>query len=1069
MKQLKYILLLLVASLHLTMARGQVYPVQVTPVLQMPYPAHLSDYANTMASAEQMQLLLTLTDVNEFQRQVRLEVTIKGNNIAAKSRTVVNGATPVYLDGGVPLRLTNADLAPYFKLENLEGISAQAYARQLPAGIYNFCFTVYDYLSGQRLSRTTCRPVQIILYEPPILNLPQNHSNIVFAEPQNIVFNWTPRHIGAFNTEYELSLVEVWDNAAPSQSVFLSSPPLYTTTTTATSMLYGPAEPLLIAGKTYAWRVQAKAKQGLDHISLFQNQGYTEIFTFTLEEPCQPVSYSTADARVNNATISFDGLPRHQSHTLYLQPANSRTGYWYSYPCNGNSININQLRAGTTYHYYIESLCGSNNTVESQHFSFTTPEKEYAQFENCGQEGKEIKITNREPIGNLYPGDVFTAAGHKITIITVSGSNGNFSGTGYSEINFLGNAKIAVKFNNITVNTDFQLCGGKVQSTYNAGESGIIDAEKYWENFKETITDLRNQQETLATQIEEAAEETDQQYLRGELSYDDYQQKQEDLEEARQYLGEAGKAINEAEKSEERKTENPETAAEEAELAGNHQQNAQEALSKAKELAGLSSNSSNVNTLTFDSDSYFDGVLEQSNPLTFNYNVEGHNLTEIQSQGITSNSPIKSTAGDYTVFIATPSMNADSLQAMKDEFDSWPQTGKGFAILLYYSPDAKTLAYKTAWKRGFMGSNEHEIEYEALKAQYNKGVINLLGRTNTSYPDMADQLIDVTSQLNGFIKDVLAEIRVPEWLWNPAQSEYDPENWFNVFPIGSGVIDGVVEESKDLLNLVTLAVDYCTDEETKKQINEAFSNFNLKDFILGAYESYKDRLTQGSSEEIQYNTGNVGTEIVYTATGAFAMVKSTKTLVDGVIDGVKKGGGNIAENLKRFLKNIVDNRSKIRKVLDTPEGMEYAKKYFNTFVKQGNFDDWYKDVFKKYELGEPLNFEVHHVIPVKVLEKSKELQELLMWAKKEGKAFDFNSVDNGIPLPKKRIKYEQSGHASHLKYDSGIRRRINDILENAPNQERAFERIENLIKETKAKLESEVLLGSRDVNQIVNF
>lgn len=498
MKQLKHILLLLLAGLQLTAAHAQVYPVQVSPVIHMPYPAHLSDYANTMASAEQMQLLLTLTDVNEFQRQVRLEVSIKGNNITAKSRQIINGATPIYLDGGVPLRLSTAELAPYFKLENLEGISAQAYARQLPAGIYSFCFTVYDYLSGQRLSNTTCRQVQIILYEPPILNLPQNHSNIVFSEPQNIVFNWTPRHIGAFNTEYELSLVEIWDNSAPSQAVFLASPPLYTATTTATSMVYGPADPLLIEGKTYAWRIQAKAKQGIDYISLFENEGYSEIFTFTLEEPCQPVTNATAQAKLNSATINFDSQPRHQSHTLYLRPAES-TGRWYSYPCNGNTLDVSQLRAGTTYQYYIESWCGSNNTVESQTFTFTTPEKEYARFENCGQQGNEINISNTTPLSNLYPGDVFTAGGHKITVISASGTNGNFTGTGYAEINFMGETKVAVEFEGIAVNTDFELFRGMVQTTYDENESGIIDIDQVVDDINDEIAGGNDQGNATTT------------------------------------------------------------------------------------------------------------------------------------------------------------------------------------------------------------------------------------------------------------------------------------------------------------------------------------------------------------------------------------------------------------------------------------------------------------------------------------------------------------------------------------------------------------------------------------------
>ena len=178
--------------------------------------------------------------------------------------------------------------------------------------------------------------------------------------------------------------------------------------------------------------------------------------------------------------------------------------------------------------------------------------------------------------------------------------------------------------------------------------------------------------------------------------------------------------------------------------------------------------------------------------------------------------------------------------------------------------------------------------------------------------------------------------------------------------------------------------------------------------------------------------------------------------------------GKVYNSTKELFEDISKNRSKIREVLNTDAGKAYAKKYFDKFEK-GNFEKWYENTFKKYDLGEPLNFEVHHVIPVKVLEKNKELQELLLWAKKNGKDFDFNSIDNGIPLQKKSIKFEQSGHANHPKYDNAITEKINDILEKAPSEEKAFERIQNLISDTKGKLEADVLLGTKDVNQIVNF
>ncbi|MFK8296568.1 AHH domain-containing protein [Capnocytophaga canimorsus] len=124
----------------------------------------------------------------------------------------------------------------------------------------------------------------------------------------------------------------------------------------------------------------------------------------------------------------------------------------------------------------------------------------------------------------------------------------------------------------------------------------------------------------------------------------------------------------------------------------------------------------------------------------------------------------------------------------------------------------------------------------------------------------------------------------------------------------------------------------------------------------------------------------------------------------------------------------------------------------------------------KYDLGEPLNFEVHHIIPINVLEKNKALQDLFLWAEQNGKKFDFNGLDNGIPLQKKRLKYGVNGHAKHPDYDKVITEKVNTILKNESFSEvRKFKEIEMLIKKGKEKLETNVLLGTKDVNEIINF
>lgn len=84
--------------------------------------------------------------------------------------------------------------------------------------------------------------------------------------------------------------------------------------------------------------------------------------------------------------------------------------------------------------------------------------------------------------------------------------------------------------------------------------------------------------------------------------------------------------------------------------------------------------------------------------------------------------------------------------------------------------------------------------------------------------------------------------------------------------------------------------------------------------------------------------------------------------------------------------------------------------------------------------------------------------------------FDFNGIDNGMMLQKKNLNLDINGHTNHKKYNYAIDKKISEICNdiNLNNLEK-FEEIQELIKNTKIKLEREVLLGSKNVDDIVNF
>jgi len=60
--------------------------------------------------------------------------------------------------------------------------------------------------------------------------------------------------------------------------IVLSQPPVFRITTSQSLYVYSVADPPLVQGLEYVWRVQARDRDGRDD---FRNNGYSEVCTFT--------------------------------------------------------------------------------------------------------------------------------------------------------------------------------------------------------------------------------------------------------------------------------------------------------------------------------------------------------------------------------------------------------------------------------------------------------------------------------------------------------------------------------------------------------------------------------------------------------------------------------------------------------------------------------------------------------------------------------------------------------------------------------------------------------------------
>jgi hypothetical protein len=432
-----------------------------------------------------MQLMINPTDISISQRQVRLKLYIQGNGLNIQSSDFIQGQRPIFINGGELQTLTNTDISALFRLENLQGISPAQYANPLPEGMYNFCFEMYDFVTNQKISQKSCASLYLILNDPPLLNTPQKNEQIASTEFPNILFTWTPRQINATNISYKFELKQLIDPSLDPQIGFQMSPILYEETLFGTALLYNLSMPILTPGLRYAWRVRAISTTGLSENAVFKNDGYSEIYSFKYTASCAAPTFLLSESQSSKSVkITWEGIPEHTRYQVQYKKQDVRNAQWFStYSLNKQTL-ITNLEPGVTYQFRVGSSCDPvSEGVQSFTYSgintFTTPtETSGVPAYNCGIV-PQINIQNQKPLTNLIQSETFKAGDFPVTILELQGENSPYSGKGYIIVPYLADTKIAVEFDNIVVNTDYQLISGVVQTSYNPDWKNVTDVEDF--------------------------------------------------------------------------------------------------------------------------------------------------------------------------------------------------------------------------------------------------------------------------------------------------------------------------------------------------------------------------------------------------------------------------------------------------------------------------------------------------------------------------------------------------------------------------------------------------------------
>lgn len=286
-KNLKFLLtfaFLVICFVQQTFA--QPYPITTTTQLATPQLPQLETMADPTNNT--VFLSLILNDVTQPTYNLRLRMIISGNGIQIETDPQAFVPAPIALQYNVPVLLNGADLAEYFKLDNLRfsGISRDEYLKlgSLPEGLYSVCFEAYDYnrFLEPPVSNRSCATSNLEVHDPPVIVNPIGE--LPMTTPQQLQFNWQNRHIGSFPVEYELRIYEKRQGLTDDQ-ILASMPPLFRVNTKLPTYSYGLKDPLLKEAQEYLTVVHVRDLSDKNH---FKNLGNSKPETFILKTPCRP-------------------------------------------------------------------------------------------------------------------------------------------------------------------------------------------------------------------------------------------------------------------------------------------------------------------------------------------------------------------------------------------------------------------------------------------------------------------------------------------------------------------------------------------------------------------------------------------------------------------------------------------------------------------------------------------------------------------------------------------------------------------------------------------------------------
>lgn len=450
--------------------KSQTFPVSITTQLTPPFSGFIPDYSS--AGNDKLKVLMLFNDFTKPSYNVKLKIKIDGQGITIQSKPFYFEG-PFTLEPGVPMMIGGSDFGGLLNTNNLDfsGITKAQYEQRkvLPEGFYSICITAYDYNNPNNIvvSNVSYAYGMMILSDPPYLNIPTCGGSIATVNPQQITFNWTPVNQGspnsAFQTDYVFELFEVRPPNQNPNNIVQTLPPIFTKTTSLTSLNYGITEPPLVNAMQYVWRVRAVDQSGRD---LFKNNGYSQVCTFTWGS-----AYTGASLNINLTGVpvshrqikcTWDSLNLYQNYKLEFQKVNG-TPNWFPLTTSNARAKITSLEPNTEYKIKVSGELPDNSWgPSSNEITVRTPP---TPVYNCGDPVQPINFQNFSPLKSASVGMIWEIGQFEVLVLGLDNTMsaiGQYTGKGRVMMGFAGTLNFPVTFTNVIVNADMQIVAGKV-------------------------------------------------------------------------------------------------------------------------------------------------------------------------------------------------------------------------------------------------------------------------------------------------------------------------------------------------------------------------------------------------------------------------------------------------------------------------------------------------------------------------------------------------------------------------------------------------------------------------------